>query len=360
MKLVFLKGSKIGSSITLNAGNSYRVGRDTACEIKVPEGDVSAIHLKLTVDQSGALILENVTTHQKTTFVNEVPVGSGEKRPIAAGDEIALGFSRSVVFTLNPEELDGKTRFQGQVSSVPPSVAGETGYLGPVSDAPTNYQAKSAVAAVSTGSINNAATPEIASESKAPDAAPSELVIARNDGYGEVDPLSVAKVESVAVPKVVGGRGTSRGKSTKWLLFSLLMFSAAFALFVLQIYPVLSQRGSKDQDNDKPTLCWYQGETNVVTCVEKMRKCFEGNDSCEWKKGVLWLEGAVVAKKKEKKERLSVGDAKGDDIRQNDWNDIRQKILGLAADASGDEKSCESVRTTLMKLGLNIRLNINK
>ena len=334
MKLAFLKGSKIGSSITLNAGNCYRVGRDATCEIKVPEGDVSAVHLRLLVESPSSLVLENVTTHRKTTFVNGAPVDLGAKIRLSPGDEIALGFSRSVAFTLKNENLRGDmTHLLDQVSSASASLASETGYLGDSSEAPTHYQGDLAasIAAVLSEGSGAVSSPGFGSESSHPESR-DQVSIAGAGNEASVDPLSVADdVVSVAVPKVAGRHHPkSGGQASKWVLSVLFLFLslASVALFA-GVFPSFVAHRTRAAG-----LLWHPCDDE--TAPKNVRMCFADPDPSEWRKGAIWLESAAM---------------NGKGASMMDKIEVRRKLLSLAACSVEDETARKSVQATLSELG---------
>lgn len=84
--VVFLNGPKTGHLVALDR-RGLVCGRDSSCDIVVPDGTVSRLHAKILVDDSGGVVLEDVGS-RNGTLVNGDRIS---RHVLADGDRIVMG-----------------------------------------------------------------------------------------------------------------------------------------------------------------------------------------------------------------------------------------------------------------------------
>ena len=344
-RLTFTKGTKINSSSMLNEGNEYIVGRGSKCDIRVSEGDVSGRHLQLTVDSSGDLELKNLTTHPRTTFVNEEAISLGGVVKLLVGDEVTIGGSRSVAFNIE-KVLQPARGVTGNIGDGRSSSMSNIAGTGCVSESSNGVDTYFAVVGrnKNNGNIPQGAGNSAQKETRRP-ALQSEISEEQPkqppkqdempfDGrmQNESDAPSDAGQDHPPRPRSQSNRPVrnfSRTRSPRWFFFASLLFSVSFALF-------LSQAGVLALLRDGGEPFGPKGKSEFDP-LETATKCFKSEESQDWKRGVLWLECAAssgVNVKEKLKENL-------------EW---RRKVLILASEAS-KRGMHESVADTLARLG---------
>lgn len=119
MKRLFL--SYMGNSLALPEGDSY-VGRGLICRLRFNDRSVSRKHLRLTVDDEGTLVVEDLGSRNGTTL-NGVELSSPQ---IAEdGDEIRIGTRKLTIVEDEDDALEEVTR-PGDVSAIEQLLAGES------------------------------------------------------------------------------------------------------------------------------------------------------------------------------------------------------------------------------------------
>lgn len=344
-RLTFTKGTKINSSSMLNEGNEYILGRGSQCDIRVSEGDVSGRHLQLTIDSNGYLELKNLTTHPRTTFVNEEAISLGGVVKLLVGDEVTIGGSRSVAFSIE-KVLQPVSGVKGNIGDGRSSSMSNIAGTGCVSESSNGVDTYFAVVGrnKNNGNIPQGAGNSEQKETRRPalqnevseeqpkqppkqDEMPfDERMQNESDAPSDGDKIIPPRPNSHTDHPV---RNFSRTRSPRWLFFASLLFSVSFALFLFQAGVLVHLKGDGKS-------FWPTGKDGSKALVAATN-CFNGETPQDWKRGVLWLECAAssgVNVKEKLKENL-------------EW---RKKVLRLASKAS-ERGMRESVADTLARLG---------
>ena len=363
-RLTFTKGTKINSSSMLNEGNEYILGRGSQCDIRVSEGDVSGRHLQLTVDSSGDLELKNLTTHPRTTFVNEEAISLGGVVKLLVGDEVTIGGSRSVAFNIEKvlQPARGVTGNIGDGRSSSMSNIAGTGCVSESSNGVDTYFA------VVGRNKNNGNIPQGAGNSEQKETRrpalqnevseeqpkqPPKQDEMPFDGRMQNESDAPSDGDKIIPPRPNSHtdhpvRNFSRTRSPRWLFFASLLFSVSFALFLFHPRAGVLAIPKGDKGPLWSTLEGGDEKKAVASAFNDATNCFASPNPLDWQRGVLTLESVVRGER---------GTTSGRDKRKReveqclkDHPEWRRKILWLASNASKSGMR-ESATSTLERLG---------
>lgn len=96
--LLVVNGSAAGQTFPLSRGH-YVIGRDEEAEISLPDVAISRFHALVVVDPDGAVSIRDLGSSNGTCINGQRLVS---ERPLAEGDEIAIGAGTVVTLTYVP------------------------------------------------------------------------------------------------------------------------------------------------------------------------------------------------------------------------------------------------------------------